>query len=97
MTLNEFAAGNEIFQRAYFKKHEQELLELARKGQQPKALFIGCSDSRVIPDLIIQSNPGDLFVVRNVGNFVPPINPTRIITRRLRGSSTPSTSSTSPR
>ena len=75
MTLNEFAAGNEIFQRAYFKKHEQELLELARKGQQPKALFIGCSDSRVIPDLIIQSNPGDLFVVRNVGNFVPPYKP----------------------
>jgi carbonic anhydrase len=75
MTLSEFAAGNEIFQRAYFKKHEQELLDLVTKGQQPKALFIGCSDSRVIPDLIIQSNPGDLFVLRNVGNFVPPFKP----------------------
>lgn len=75
MTLNEFAAGNKVFQRAYFQKHEQELLELAIKGQQPKALFIGCSDSRVIPDLIIQSNPGDLFVLRNVGNFVPPYKP----------------------
>lgn len=72
MNLNNFAEGNELFQRAYFKKHAKELLELATKGQRPKALFIGCSDSRVIPDLMIQSNPGDLFVVRNVGNFVPP-------------------------
>ena len=75
MTLKEFAQGNEVFQRAYFKNHEAELLELATKGQQPKALFIGCSDSRVIPDLIVQSKPGDLFVVRNVGNFVPPYKP----------------------
>ena len=72
MSLNNFAEGNELFQRAYFKKHSKELLELAIKGQRPKALFIGCSDSRVIPDLMVQSNPGDLFVVRNVGNFVPP-------------------------
>ncbi len=72
MNINNFAEGNELFQRVYFKKHEKELLKLATKGQRPKALFIGCSDSRVIPDLMIQSNPGDLFVVRNVGNFVPP-------------------------
>lgn len=75
MTLSDFASGNEVFKRAYFKKHEKELLDLAQKGQQPKALFIGCSDSRVIPDLIIQSHPGDLFVIRNVGNFVPPYKP----------------------
>jgi len=75
MALTDFAVGNEIFQRAYFKPHEKELLDLARLGQQPKALFIGCSDSRVIPDLIIQSSPGDLFVIRNVGNFVPPYKP----------------------
>ena len=72
MNLKDYAQGNELFQDFYFKKHEAELLELVEKGQHPKALFIGCSDSRVIPDLIIQSKPGDLFVLRNVGNFVPP-------------------------
>lgn len=72
MSLNNFAEGNELFQRAYFKKNEKELLKLVTNGQRPKALFIGCSDSRVIPEIMLQSNPGDLFVIRNVGNFVPP-------------------------
>jgi len=66
-----YAEGNELFQKVYFKQHEAELLKLAKEGQNPKALFIGCSDSRVIPDLMVQSKPGDLFVMRNVGNFVP--------------------------
>lgn len=73
--LKEFVVGNETFQQTYFKKHEAQLLSLVKEGQNPRALFIGCSDSRVIPDLIIQSNPGDLFVIRNVGNFVAPYKP----------------------
>ncbi|MCX6061259.1 MAG: carbonic anhydrase [Campylobacterales bacterium] len=73
--LQEFVKGNETFQQTYFKKHEKQLLNLVQNGQTPRALFIGCSDSRVIPDLIVQTHPGDLFVVRNVGNFVAPYKP----------------------
>lgn len=64
--------GNELFKNSYFKQHEAELLDLVENGQHPKALFIGCADSRVVPNLITQTAPGDLFVLRNVGNFVAP-------------------------
>ena len=44
-------------------------------GQNPQALFITCSDSRVVPDLICQTDPGELFVLRNAGNIIPPHTP----------------------
>ncbi len=75
MAAETLIKGNALFQESYFKKNETELVRLAKEGQNPKALYIGCSDSRVIPDLMMQTNPGDMFVIRNVGNFVAPYSP----------------------
>jgi carbonic anhydrase len=66
-----FIAGFERFQAKYFQD-ERSLFSRLRQNQQPRALVISCSDSRVDPALLTGAKPGDLFVVRNVANLVPP-------------------------
>lgn len=50
----------------------QGLFEQLAKGQNPETLFITCSDSRIDPNLLTQAKPGDLFILRNAGNIIPP-------------------------
>lgn len=70
-----WAHQHQYFRELDFKTHEKEFIRLAKEGQTPKALYIGCSDSRVLPELLTNTRPGDLFVVRSAGNFVPKWNP----------------------
>jgi carbonic anhydrase len=60
------------FHDSSFPRFETRYRELVSGGQHPTILFIGCSDSRIVPSLLTDSGPGDLFMSRNVGNFVPP-------------------------
>lgn len=71
MPTDKILAGIDRFQETY--QENRELFErLATEGQSPEVLVIGCCDSRVPAELIIQIEPGDLFVLRNVANIVPP-------------------------
>jgi carbonic anhydrase len=70
--MKKLIKGNKRFRKAKFTQYKDDFNTLIEHGQKPTILFIGCSDSRVVPDLIVDSKPGDMFLLRNIGNFVPP-------------------------
>ena len=69
--MEKLVRGIHQFQTTAFSAH-RELFEILSQGQQPETLLITCSDSRIAPDLLMQTRPGDLFVLRNAGNLIPP-------------------------
>jgi carbonic anhydrase len=69
--MEKLIAGIHKFQEKEHGRYQKLFHRLSREGQKPHTLFITCSDSRVLAELITQSQPGDLFVVKNVGNIVP--------------------------
>ena len=72
MALEQLLEGFATFRTQYYPKHRELYDTLAREGQSPKVLIVGCADARVDPAILTQTQPGDLFVVRNVGAIVPP-------------------------
>jgi carbonic anhydrase len=67
--------GYNIFAAGRLRTEQGRFRELAETGQRPEIMVIGCCDSRVSPEVIFDANPGELFVVRNVANIIPPYAP----------------------
>ncbi|BAU63584.1 carbonic anhydrase [Stanieria sp. NIES-3757] len=69
--MKKLISGLDKFRHTYVPTHQQLLAQLSH-GQKPRVLFITCSDSRIDPNLITQTDVGELFVIRNAGNIIPP-------------------------
>ena len=73
--MDKLIDGFHKFREGYYKNNETMLKALAAKGQAPRAIVIACSDARMEPAIIFGTAPGDIFMVRNVANLVPPYSP----------------------
>ena len=72
--MNDLVAGFLKFRETGYHERTELFHQLAH-AQSPGALFIACSDSRVVPELVTQQEPGEMFVIRNAGNIVPAYGP----------------------
>ena len=73
-----FLAQSASLRRDFFEKQNSLLTKLVASGQSPRALFVGCSDSRVVPEKLFDAQPGDFFMLRNIANIIPPYIQTEI-------------------
>ena len=67
--------GYSAFAAGRLQREQARYNELARAGQSPEVMVVGCCDSRVSPEVLFDARPGELFVVRNVANIIPPYSP----------------------
>ncbi|MEW5839082.1 MAG: carbonic anhydrase [Pseudomonadota bacterium] len=70
--IDKLVEGFQLFCRERFEHKDPYYQALVREGQHPRVLFLACSDSRVDPAIVFGTQPGDLFIIRNVANIVPP-------------------------
>ena len=73
--LDELLSGFKDFRTRYFEEKPEVYAKLVKRGQSPEVLVIGCCDSRADPAILLSAEPGELFIVRNVANLVPPYEP----------------------
>jgi len=73
--MDDLIAGYRRFRAGTWQAERTRFEALSRLGQQPRALIIACSDSRTDPQMVFNARPGELFVIRNVANIVPPYGP----------------------
>ena len=64
--------------REFIRRDGKLISHLVQQGQAPLALFVGCSDSRIMPEALLGARPGDFFMLRNIANIVPPYHQTEI-------------------
>jgi carbonic anhydrase len=74
-TIDRMRAGFRSFKAAYYEQRPERVAHLVEIGQEPEVLLVTCSDSRVDPAILMNAEPGDMFIVRNVANLVPPYEP----------------------
>ena len=74
-TVDRMLAGFKSFKAMYYEQRPERVEDLVNMGQRPEVLLIACSDSRVDPAILTNAEPGEMFVIRNVANLVPPYEP----------------------
>lgn len=73
--IDQLVSGFKVFKARYYEHRPELYQSLRTEGQNPEVMVVACSDSRVDPAILLGSEPGELFVVRNVANLIPPYAP----------------------